>query len=167
MNGVRRTLARRALRERPLVNGGPRGGFTLWETALVLAVLAITLLLAAPAIVDFGKLRAATGSQPVLDLLRDTRREAIQTGTVATLRLDPASGRWRVDTTGVAGMAPLATGTIDLGGATTLVTDAYRLQFIFQPTGAAFADSVGVRDQGGTVMVLVDPWTGIARAEPR
>ncbi len=144
-----------------------RRGFTLWETALVLAVLAVTLVLAAPAMVDFGAIRAQTDAEPVLALLRDARHEAIATGTVATLRLDPATGRWRVDTTGVAGMATLASGAIDLGGSTTLVTDADRLQFIFQPTGASFADSVGVRGQNGTVMVLVDPWTGVPRAESR
>lgn len=144
-----------------------RGGFTLWETALVLAVLAVTLLLTAPAMVHFGAIKAQSDAEPVVDLLRNARHEAIESGTVTTLHLDPASGRWRVDTTGVAGMATLASGAIDLGGSTTLVTDADRLQFVFQPTGAVFADSVGVRGGNGTVMVLVDPWSGVPRVEPR
>lgn len=151
----------------PAVARRRRAGFTLWETALVLAVLAVTLLLAAPAMVDFGAIKAQSDAEPMLTLLREARHEAIATGTVATLRIDPVSGRWRVDTTGVSGMATLASGAIDLGGATTLVTDADRLQFIFQPTGASFADSVGVRGQNGTVMVLVDPWTGVPRVEAR
>ena len=41
-----------------------RRGFTLWETALVLAVLGVTLVLAAPAIVDFG------ANKPLSDALR-------------------------------------------------------------------------------------------------
>ena len=51
--------------------------------------------------------------------------------------------------------------------ATVLVTDLARLQFLFQPTGTAFADSVGVRGPAGTVMVTVDPWNGMPRADAR
>ena len=144
-----------------------RAAFTLWETALVLAILGITLLLTTPAFVDFGTLRPQSDAEAVLALLRDARHEAIETGTVVALRLDPASGRWRADTTGVSGMGVLTSGTLDLAGSTTLETDQDRLQFLFQPTGAAFADSVGVRGVSGSAMVLVDPWTGVARAEAR
>lgn len=144
-----------------------RRGFTLWETALVLAILGITLALAAPAFVDFGALKAQSDAESVLALLRDARREALASGTVVALRLDPASGRWRADTTGVAGMGELTSGTLELAGSATLVTDQERLQFLFQPSGAAFADSVGVRNASGVTMVLVDPWTGVARAESR
>ena len=146
---------------------GTRRGFTLWETALVLAVLGVTLVLAAPAIVDFGANKPLSDAEGLLALLRDARREAVQTSTVVAVRLDPTTGRYRVDTTGVAGMGPYASGTLDLGAATVLLTDLVRLQFLFQPTGAAFADSVGVRGPGGTVMVSVDPWSGVPRADAR
>ena len=144
-----------------------RRGFTLWETALVLAVLAVTLVLTAPAIVDFGTNKPQSDSESLLALLRTARREAVQSGTVVAVRLDPTTGRFRVDTTGVAGMGQYASGTLDLGGATVLVTDLVRLQFLFQPTGAAFADSVGVRGPNGTVMVTVDPWNGVMHADAR
>lgn len=144
-----------------------RRGFTLWETALVLAVLSITLLLAAPALTEFGTNKAKSDAEGLLELLRVARREAVETSTVVAVRLDPTTGRFRIDTTGTAGMGPFTTGTLDLGGATTLVTDQARLQFLFQPTGAAFADSVGVRGPGGTVMVFVDGWTGVAHAVAR
>lgn len=142
-------------------------GFTLWETALVLAVLAVTLVLAAPAISDFGQNKATSDADSILALLRAARRESIQANAVVALRLDPTSGRYRMDTTGVVGMGPWVEGTLELGGATVLVTDQSRLQFIFQPTGATFSDSVGVRGPGGTLMVSVDPWTGVPRADAR
>lgn len=144
-----------------------RQGFTLWETALVLAVLGITLVLAAPALGSFGMLKPQGDADPLLQLLRQARGEAVQSGTLVAVRLDPTSGVFRIDTTGVQGMAPYAEGTIDLGGSSVFVTDLERLQFIFQPTGASFSDSVGVRGSNGTVMVQVDTWTGVAYAFPR
>lgn len=144
-----------------------RSGFTLWETALVLAVLTITLVLAAPALTDFGTRKPQSDAEALLVLLRDARREAIQTSTTVAVRIDPTTGRFRVDTSGVAGVAEYGSGTLDLGGATVLVTDLARLQFLFQPTGTAFADSVGVRGPAGTVMLTVDPWNGMAHADAR
>jgi prepilin-type N-terminal cleavage/methylation domain-containing protein len=144
-----------------------RAGFTLWEMALVLAVLGVTLLLAAPAIGNFGLVKPRGDAEPLLALLRDARGEAVHANAIVAVRLDPASGAYRVDTTGVNGMGMYAAGTLDLGGATVFMSDLDRLQFLFQPTGASFADSVGVRGPGGNKMVLVDVWTGVARAEPR
>lgn len=146
---------------------GRRAGFTLWEMALVLAILGIALALAAPAIGNFGTYRAQSDADGLLTLLRDARGEAVRAGTVTTVRLDPQTGGFRIDTVGVGGAGIFAAGTVNLGGATTLVTDLDRLQFVFQPTGAAYADSVGVRGAGGTVIVQVDPWSGVAYALPR
>lgn len=144
-----------------------RAGYTLWETALVLGILGVAVVLTAPALVNFGQGRVESEAEGLLVVLRNARRAAIETGTVAVLRMDPVSGKFRVDTTGVAGMGTLASGELDLSGATTLLTDQDRLQFLFEPNGASFADSVGVRGPGGTMMVKVDPWTGVPRAEPR
>jgi Tfp pilus assembly protein FimT len=145
----------------------PRGGFTLWETALVLAVLVVTLVLAAPAMVSFGSDKVPTDADALLALLRDARRNAIKHSALVAVRLDPESGRYRVDTTGVKGMGLMADGRLELGGATVLVSDQPRLQFLFQPNGASFSDSVGVRGPNGTVMVFVDPWSGVAHADAR
>lgn len=149
------------------MTGRGRPGFTLWEMALVLAILGITLALTVPAISNFGMYKTQADADGLLSLLRDARGEAVHTSTIATVRIAPTTGEFRVDTTGVQGMGTYLAGTIDLGGSTTLVTDLDRLQFVFQPTGAAFADSVGVRGPGGMVMVQVDPWTGVAYAYPR
>jgi Tfp pilus assembly protein FimT len=144
-----------------------RPGFTLWETALVLAVLVVALVMVAPAMVSFGSDKVPTDADALLALLRDSRRRAVQLSALVTVRLDPESGRYRVDTTGVKGMGRFAEGTLELGGATVLVTEQPRLQFIFQPTGASFSDSVGVRGPSGTMMVTVDPWSGVAHADAR
>jgi Tfp pilus assembly protein FimT len=144
-----------------------RRGFTLWETALVLAVLVVTLVLAAPAMVSFGTEKSATDADALLALLRDARRQAVQLSALVAVRLDPETGRYRVDTTGVKGMGTLAEGRLELGGATVFVTTQPRLQFLFQPTGASFSDSVGVRGPNGTRMVTVDPWSGVAHADAR
>lgn len=144
-----------------------RSGFTLWETAIVLAVLGVTLVLAAPALGSFGLLKPQGDADPLLQLLREARGTAVHSGTLVAVRLDPTSGVFRIDTTGVQGMASYAEGTVDLGGSSVFVTELERLQFVFQPTGASFSDSVGVRGTNGTVMVQVDPWTGVAYAYPR
>jgi Tfp pilus assembly protein FimT len=144
-----------------------RPGFTLWEISLVFAVMVVALVLAAPALVDFGTQKEQTDAEVLLGLLRDARRQSVQHSAQVAVRLDPTSGKYRVDTTGVNGMGVLTEGDLELGGATVLVTDLARLQFLFQPTGASFSDSVGVRGPNGTVMVMVDPWSGVARAEPR
>jgi Tfp pilus assembly protein FimT len=148
--------------------GAARGeGFTLWETALVLAVLAVTLILAAPALTDFGEKKAETSASALLSLLREARRLAIERNATVRLQLDPLTGRFRIDTTGVGGVGEAASGTVELPGATTLVTELARLQFLFRPGGAAFADSVLVRSADGALLVTVDSWSGVARAEPR
>jgi Tfp pilus assembly protein FimT len=144
-----------------------RRGFTLWEISLVFAVLVVALVLAAPALVDFGTQKEESDAEALLGLLRDARRQSVQHSASVAVRLDPTSGKYRIDTTGVNGMGVLTEGDLELGGATVLVTDLARLQFLFQPTGASFSDSVGVRGPNGTVMVTVDPWSGVARAEQR
>jgi Tfp pilus assembly protein FimT len=144
-----------------------RRGFTLWEISLVFAVLVVALVLAAPALGDFGTKKEESDAEVLLALLRDARRQSVQHSALVAVRLDPTSGKYRVDTTGVNGMGVLSSGELELGGATVLVTDLARLQFLFQPTGASFSDSVGVRGPNGTVMVTVDPWSGVPRADAR
>jgi len=144
-----------------------RGGFTLWEMAIVLAVMAIAAVLVAPAITRLGESPPPRIADAVLALLRDARKAAIDRNATVTLRLDPVSGRYRADTTGVAGTGLLAEGTLALGATETLVTDRARLVYLFRPTGAAFADTVLVRGAGKTVLVSVDPWSGVARTDAR
>lgn len=144
-----------------------RRGFTLWEMAIVLAVMSVAAVLVAPALVRLGEPAPPRTADVVLSLLRDARKAAIERNATVTLRIDPVSGHYRADSTGVSGTGMLAEGTLALGATETLITDQPRLVFVFRPTGAAFADSVLVRGAGDAALVFVDPWSGVARADAR
>ena len=144
-----------------------RRGFTLWEMAIVLAVMSVAAILVAPAITRLGEGPPPRTADSVLALLRDARRAAIAGNAMVTLRIDPVSGHYRADTTGVGGTGALAEGTLALGATETLETALPRLRYIFHPTGAALADSVLVRGFGEAVLVTVDPWSGVARTDAR
>ncbi|HEV8445250.1 MAG TPA: prepilin-type N-terminal cleavage/methylation domain-containing protein [Gemmatimonadaceae bacterium] len=144
-----------------------RTGFTLWELTMVLLIMAIAATLAAPALARFGTEQPPGGADAMLGLLRDTRKAAIQYNTTATLRLDPKSLAFEVDTAGAFGMAALAQGTLDLGMAASIKTDQPRLRFVFEPTGAAFADTAVINGGQIPLIVRVDPWSGVARADSR
>jgi prepilin-type N-terminal cleavage/methylation domain-containing protein len=144
-----------------------RAGFTLWELTMVLLVMAIAGLLAAPAFARFGMEQPPGGADAMIGLLHDARKAAIDYDATVTLRLDPRTLKYQADTSGVNGFGTLAAGYLDLGLAQTLVSDQPRLQYVFRPTGAAFADTVVVRGGPVALIVRVDPWSGVARADSR
>lgn len=134
---------------------------------MVLLVLAIAATLAAPAFARFGADQPPGGADALLSLLRDARKAAIDYNADVTLRLDPTTLDYALDTAGVGGSGTFATGLLDLGAAQTLAIDQPRLQYVFRATGAAFADTVVVRGGRVPLVVRVDPWSGIARADSR
>jgi prepilin-type N-terminal cleavage/methylation domain-containing protein len=140
-------------------------GFTLWELTMVLLILAITATLAAPAIARLGEDQPEGSADRVIALLRDTRKLALENHTTTILRMDPKTLRYQVDTIGFSGAGLFTSGKLDLDVMQSLVTDRPRLQFIFRPTGVAFADSVVVRGGERPLMLRVDPWSGVARAD--
>ena len=144
-----------------------RDGFTLFEMAIVLAIMALSAALVVPALVRLGKEQAPEAAAGMLGLLHDARKTAIDKGVMVSLRIDPLTGRYRADTTGVAGTGKFAEGNVPLDASETIVTEQQRLQYIFRPTGAVFADTVLVRGLGSTVLVSVDPWSGLARTDAR
>jgi prepilin-type N-terminal cleavage/methylation domain-containing protein len=144
-----------------------RHGFTLLEVGLVLAILAIATALAVPAVTRLGVDKPATNADALLGLLHDSRKEAIDRNVTATLLLDPLTGRFQLDTTGLSGSGTRASGSIQLGINATLSTDLARLRYTFRPTGAASGDTVLVRGGSRTMLVSVDPWSGVARADAR
>jgi prepilin-type N-terminal cleavage/methylation domain-containing protein len=138
-----------------------RRGVTLWEMAIVLAVMAVAAVLVGPAIARLGTEQPRGSGDALISLLRQSRRAAIDRDVVLTLRIDPVSGRYASDTTGTTGMGRFDEGTLDLGSSDVLVSSQPRLVYIFRPTGATFADTVLVRGADSTFTVAVDPWSGI------
>ena len=118
-----------------------------------------------PAFSDFGRDPQPTGADAMLGLLKDARKAAIDFNANVTLRLDPTTLAYELDTSGVKGYGVLATGTLDIGLARTLVTDQPRLQYVFRPTGATFADTVVVRGGPVPLTIRVDPCSGVAHAD--
>jgi prepilin-type N-terminal cleavage/methylation domain-containing protein len=144
-----------------------RRGFTLMEMAIVLAIMAISALLVAPALSRMGQGKPPGVGEDVVKLLADARQIAIQRNETVTLRLDPVSGRYRADTVGISGSGELGEGTMTLGAQEALVTDQPRLVYVFHPTGATLADTVLVRGAGAAALVSVDPWNGVAYVTAR
>lgn len=134
---------------------------------MVLLVMAVAATLAAPAFARLVDDRPAAPADMVVGLLHDARKVAIDDHATVTLRLDPKTLNYELDTSTAFGAGTMATGTLDLGLAATLVSDQPRLQYVFQPTGAAFADTVVVRTGAVPLVVRVDPWSGVARADSR
>ena len=144
-----------------------RSGFTLWEMAIVLAVMSVAAVLVAPAITRLGESPPPRTADSLLALLRDARKTAIENNAIVTLLFDPVSGHFRADSVGAGGAGLVAEGTLALGATETMETTLPRLRYVFRPTGAAYADSVLVRGFGEAVLVSVDPWSGVARTDAR
>lgn len=134
---------------------------------MVILVLAIAGTLAVPAFARFGTEQPTRGADGVLGLLRDARKASLDYNATVTLRLDPKTLKYQADTSTASGAGVLATGVLDMGLAETLVSDRERLLYIFRPTGAAFADSVVVHGGEVPLVVRVDTWSGVARADSR
>jgi prepilin-type N-terminal cleavage/methylation domain-containing protein len=144
-----------------------RRGFTLWEMSIVLAVMAVSALIVIPRLTSFGDDPPEKAGDAIVTVLRDARRAAIERSMTVTVRVDPVTGAYRADSTGIAGTGPLAEGTLDLGTWQTLETQLTRLVYVFRPSGAAFGDTVLVRGSDGAVLVSVDPWSGVAVTDAR
>jgi Tfp pilus assembly protein FimT len=134
---------------------------------IVFAIMAVTALLVVPQWASLNNEEPANLTTSVLDVLRDSRKLAIASSQTVALRIDPLSGLYRVDTTGVTGSGLFAEGQLDLGALESIETDRPRLQFVFRPSGAAFADTLLVRGTRGTSVIAVDPWSGVAGAYAR
>lgn len=144
-----------------------RRGFTLWEIATVMLIVAIAATLSAPAFVRLGQEKTLTSADLLMKLLHDTRAVAIQHAVETTLVIDPKSGHFRVDTMSTSGTGRVAEDTLRLGATESLETELPRLRYIFRASGAAFADSAIVHCTDSTRLVMVDSWSGVAYAKTR
>jgi prepilin-type N-terminal cleavage/methylation domain-containing protein len=144
-----------------------RRGFTLWELTMVLLVMAIAATLSAPAFGRLGTEQPSKGADRILGLLHDARKAAFDFNATVTLRLDPKTRKYQLDTATWRGKGTLAAGILDVGTTETLVSDLPRLVYVFRPSGAAYADTLVVHGGETPLVVRVDPWTGVARADAK
>lgn len=144
-----------------------RKGFTLMEMGVCLVIMAVAAAVVAPAISRLGEGKPESAGDALVRLLRDARNLAITRNYQVTVRIDPVSSRYRVDTTGSRGTGVFADSTLELGDSETLETELDRLQYTFQRTGAVMGDTVMVRGIGVNAMLMIDPWTGEAKLAPR
>ncbi len=140
-------------------------GFTLMEMIICMAIMAIASSLVVPALVDLGRTpQQRRTADALLSVLNASRKIAIAHNVTVTVVLDPKSGDYRVDSTGYFGAGMVIQSQIDLLGMETMSTDAPRLNYTFHPTGAAMGDTVRIRGMDSSVVVQVDPWSGVAYA---
>ena len=144
-----------------------RRGFTLWEIATVLLILAIVASLTAPAFVRLGEERDKTSADLLLKLLRDTRSLAIERAVEATLIIDPKTGHFRVDTSSSFGSGRVAEDTLRFAASEGLESPLPRIRYVFRATGAGFGDSVTVRGGDSTRVIVLDTWSGMPNAIAR
>jgi len=144
-----------------------RRGFTLWEIATVLLIVAIVASLTAPAFVRLGEQPAQTSEDILIKVLHDTRSLAIEHSVEATLIIDPETGHYRVDTTSAFGTGRVIEDTLHFPAAEGLESSRPRIRYIFRPTGAAFGDSVTLRGADSTRMLILDTWSGMPHAITR
>lgn len=132
---------------------------------MVLAVMAVAATLAAPAFARFGSEQPAGAGDAVMKLLRDARKASLDLDANVTVRLDPKTLHYQVDTAGIGGFGRMTDGTLEMGLTETLESPTPRLAFVFTPTGATFGDSVIVRGGPVPMVVHVDAWSGVAHAD--
>lgn len=126
----------------------------------VLAVLAVSALIVLPQWLRMNDASDRDSTDALLQLLRESRALAITARQVVHVHLDPVSGIYRVDTTGVSGTGPVTDGVLPLGALESAETDRNRLHYVFRPSGAASGDTVLMRGQNGARLITIDPWDG-------
>lgn len=141
-----------------------RRGFTLLEMTITLAVMAVASMLVVPALVDLGQTPPRRTAEGLLSLLKAAHDLAVDSNTTVNVVLDPVSGRYRVDSTGMFTAGVVAEGQLDSGALETMSTTMDRISYRFGPTGASFGDTVRIRGIDSSVVVWVDPWNGAAHA---
>jgi prepilin-type N-terminal cleavage/methylation domain-containing protein len=153
-----------------------RRGFTLIEMVVVMIIIGIAAGLSAPAIARIAGFSQTGTTSIVLKLLHDSRQFAILHGVTLTVDLDPKTGRFRVDSSGLGGSGTVIEDSLRLGATEKLETVGFlgispdpelRVRYIFYPSGAAIGDSMVIRGSDSTRGIFIDHWSGNAYTVPR
>lgn len=151
-----------------------RRGYTLLETAIVLAIMVIGGLLVMPRwnaassvpLDGSNDISAEDGAgAQLVDLLLQARRRAILHRQVVTVRLDRELALVRIDTGGVDGTGLWSEQALPLGVGETLDTQMPVPMVEFHPSGAAISDSLPIRHSAGRSTIRIDAWSGDVRLD--
>lgn len=149
---------------------GPRAGFTLTETLVVLVLLGIAAAAVAPDLRALLRPGSGAVARELAEVYRDARGMAASRGSAVFVAVDPATGAWRtfVGATGSPGAAASSGNLLADRPGTLLLTAGDGSAIVaFGPHGTARGPDVRVRAGGQTLEVSVDPWTGAVRIRPR
>lgn len=140
-----------------------RRGFTLLETAIVLAVTAIGALLVLPLWPSASGRSPGSDEAPAAALtaaLSGARSQAIRARQVVIVRIDPFRQHLRIDTVGANGRGVWRDTVLPLLADEMLVTADTADVVRFHPTGAAESRPMALRHATGWITMRIDPWDG-------
>lgn len=146
------------------------GGFTLLELVIVVLLLGMAAGVAVPALSRLDMDDPVAGAvRDVERLLSRARLTAAERAVSVRVVVDVATARYEATASSHTGrdiVLPFAQGTLDLPMGVALAATRPLAVFTFDPLGPAAGDTVRVVGPSGEVRVVVDPWTGEARALP-
>lgn len=132
-----------------------RGGFTLVEIAVTIAIIGIIATLAMPALLDVTVAVDAGPLEPARVLLVQAKKTAERNGSEVEVAIAPTSGRYRITQRWLDGTAESRDGVLRIqGGLSTRADDRFRA--VFRGVGVGRGDSLVTRD----VVVVVNGLTG-------
>ncbi len=141
-------------------------GFTLVEVVVVVAILAISAAVVAPALVSAARTDPlARTAGELTGLLTSARIAAVERGTPVTVAVTLATGRYVVTIERRDSSTVLAEGGLVLDDVRLAAGGRPAVRVRFDPLGPAEPDSVSVLGTTGHRVVRVDPWTGEVRAD--
>ncbi len=147
---------------------GRKAGFTLAEMLVVLAIVALTLAIAAPVLRDVSSKRSVVSSaREVAALLRSARAEAILSGSDARVSIDLARKEAAASWDGERVAFPPSS---DIAVHTTRdeLASASNASFRFFPDGSATGGSIRLTAGGQSQRIAIDWLTGrVDRAAER
>jgi prepilin-type N-terminal cleavage/methylation domain-containing protein len=139
-----------------------RRGFTLIELVVVISLMAVIVGVSAPALASLD--HRATDSSAVdvaIALLRRSRTSAIDRAIAVHLTIDPSNARYWV-------YPPETSGVLAMRLGAKLVARVPRVHYWFSPDGETQVDEpLFVRQNGTSLPVIIEPWTGEVRSASR
>ncbi|HUG39512.1 MAG TPA: GspH/FimT family pseudopilin [Longimicrobiales bacterium] len=131
-----------------------RGGYTLTELMVVIAIMGLVAAGATPALGVWLD-ASPRPAEEVASLLRSARAEALRTGVPVMLTMDPTTGVWALespDSVVKRGLLRVSSMAAAPGGERVIMR--------FGPSGGAVGGGIPVLERGRVVRVTADRWTG-------